>query len=468
MPYSRRVGVVALVLPFLFACSDSPTTPDKSGLAPATASDEYVATPAGLYHRSCVHLIDEGAVLEANNRVRVKGGASYQIPDCAYPPLDGPDNRPRPFSQVQANGNDPNTGIFQRATYHTNGSPIRLIQADFSVPLPPLVSYLTNTQTYFTFPGLQNATYFMQPVLQYGVSGAGGGAYWALASWRCSSQGGSCVHGPLKQVSPGDYVSTLVQGYNCDINNLCTWSVAAWDQTSGDSAVLTTSATMIGFDAIGGMMEARNLTSCDQLPVNGPTFSNIAVATTTGGLTPTWSTLVSAGNPSGCGYLVTTTSSQVHLIHTVSNTNVTTSQTGMTASATCGLCNVTPVINAITASGNVITLHDNGGHTATITLSNATASGGLTASLPPCVCAQPPAAIVSVAASATHLTITDNGGHTGTMNFSGANLHSITGGLSAGTCVCSTPRAILSTYGTGTVGLRLADNTGHTGYVKFD
>ena len=43
------------------------------------------------------------------------------------------------------------------------------------------------------------------PVLQWGPSAAGGGNYWAVASWYADGQGGQAFYSQLVQVSnPGD------------------------------------------------------------------------------------------------------------------------------------------------------------------------------------------------------------------------------------------------------------------------
>ncbi len=71
------------------------------------------------------------------------------------------------------------------------------------------------------------------------------------------------------------------------------------------------------------------------------------------------------------------------------------------------MCN--PYITAVTASGNVITVRDNGGHSGTITLSGATTSdGGLTAS---CFMCNP--YITAVTAQSNAIIVEDNGGNSG-------------------------------------------------------
>src|SRR2546425_8344311 len=69
---------------------------EPAGLNPGTSSTRasqpapevranYVRTPAGWYHRSCVHEIEEGALVEKDGLVRRRDGTTYQIPKCLYP-----------------------------------------------------------------------------------------------------------------------------------------------------------------------------------------------------------------------------------------------------------------------------------------------------------------------------------------------------------------------------------------------
>ena len=60
----------------------------------------------------------------------------------------------------------------------------------------------TNGGVIFIFNGLEPTTenVIIQPVLQYGVSAAGGGNYWAIASWLVNTTNG--YHSPLETVNP--------------------------------------------------------------------------------------------------------------------------------------------------------------------------------------------------------------------------------------------------------------------------
>jgi hypothetical protein len=161
--------------------------------------------------------------------------------------------------------------------------------------------------------------------------------------------------------------------------------------------------------------------------------------------------------------------------HTESNPSA---SGGLTASTTCvvgsfGICTYPAAyITSVTASGSTITLTDDGGHTGTIALSGFTASGGLTASTT-CVvgsfgiCTYPAAYITSFNASGSTITITDDGGHTGTISLSGAVA---SGGLTASTtCVvgsfgiCTYPAAYIVSINASGSSITIGDDGSHTG-----
>jgi hypothetical protein len=91
---------------------------------------------------------------------------------------------------------------------NTTGSPITSFQTNWAVPQPPATS---SGQLIYLFNALEDASGddILQPVLQWGVSGAGGGSYWSVASWYVDSSGHAfCT--PATQVNPGDQLIGLM------------------------------------------------------------------------------------------------------------------------------------------------------------------------------------------------------------------------------------------------------------------
>jgi hypothetical protein len=64
------------------AAAEAAPAPDTATAAIAADSD-WIRTPAGLYHRSCVHEIPEGAVVKKDS-VRRRDGTSYALPVCRF------------------------------------------------------------------------------------------------------------------------------------------------------------------------------------------------------------------------------------------------------------------------------------------------------------------------------------------------------------------------------------------------
>ncbi len=93
---------------------------------------------------------------------------------------------------------------------NTSGEPVLLYRAQITVPEEPTEK---NRQLIFIFTGLQSSAIILQPVLQWGISGMGGGRFWSIAS--CCAAGQS---DPVKRsraatkVNPGAVVTAVIVG----------------------------------------------------------------------------------------------------------------------------------------------------------------------------------------------------------------------------------------------------------------
>ena len=199
-------------------------------------SDDLVLTPGGPRSRSVVHLIEDGAVLDGTDgRLRKLGGAGELLTDFGVlqrrtggVPLQ-PGNVAHPLP-----GATPSFGsgwITYASWTNATGAPVSSFATTWVVPDPPSTQ---SGQVIFLFPGIQNSTMIYQPVLQWGVSAAGGGDYWAVASWYVDGQGGIAFHSNLVQVNPGDTlvgVMTLTGqsgslfSYNCSFQGIANASL---------------------------------------------------------------------------------------------------------------------------------------------------------------------------------------------------------------------------------------------------
>ncbi|KAJ7478351.1 hypothetical protein FB451DRAFT_1396133 [Mycena latifolia] len=91
---------------------------------------------------------------------------------------------------------------------NTADSPIATFTTTWTVPDVPATQ---NDQTIFLFNSIEPASFdgIMQPVLQYGPSAAGGGAFWAAATWYLV--GDQTYFTPLVPVEVGQTLNGLIE-----------------------------------------------------------------------------------------------------------------------------------------------------------------------------------------------------------------------------------------------------------------
>lgn len=175
---------------------------------------DYVHVPGGkLFHKDCVHGIPDGAHLETdslkNTKVTHPNGETQLIPPCPYPvltpgPLHGP--------------------AWKAWTEFNNTQPVTKFSTQWGIPPNP-PSY--TGQILYYWNGIEPAanTAVLQPVLQFGATPAGGGQYWAVASWyvsdvtatyskllACPTKGNPSVIGTMSVDSSGKWTVTGVCG----------------------------------------------------------------------------------------------------------------------------------------------------------------------------------------------------------------------------------------------------------------
>ncbi len=195
------------------------------------AVDDYVATPGGFRPRSMVHLITDGAVIDAtDHQLRSLHVNGSTLAEFGTMQIHAPERPLRPGSigrvpgaVVPAFGD----GWITYASWTNNtGRPVSRFATRWVVPPEPTTH---SNQIIFLFNGIQNSTMIYQPVLQWGVSAAGGGPYWAVASWYADGQTGTSFHSNLVRVNAGDIlegVMTLTAqnthgfSYNCSFSGI--------------------------------------------------------------------------------------------------------------------------------------------------------------------------------------------------------------------------------------------------------
>jgi hypothetical protein len=208
---------------------------------PAPPQDEeFVLTPGGWRPKSKVHFVPPGhhvsgkgdrltIVETATGKVvkdlgpiekPAKGKASRagKAMKVAGGPANGPHNPGPKASMVPAPslpappapGPVTNGWIVNSGWTNASANPISYFKTRWAVPPPPATD---NSQLIYLFNGIENAggDYILQPVLQWGVSNAGGGSYWAIANWYVGAPStGVALYGTLIQVNPGDVLEGIM------------------------------------------------------------------------------------------------------------------------------------------------------------------------------------------------------------------------------------------------------------------
>jgi hypothetical protein len=304
-------GLAAVAL--LLGCTDrSPVVTAPVGTLEQTDASQlpgYVLTPAGWFHSSCVHEIPSGARVSIDHVVTLRDGSTYQIPKCLYAAQ-------LRFPHIRKGLAPPaDTGWLEyTSTFAPSGDSYRNLSASWKVPTRPVHSY-SSPEVYYTFPGIQNDAFILQPVLQYGFSPAGGGNSWGLASWHCDGPSGQCDHSSLIAASPSDSIYGTVAASAC-AGGRCTWTVTSVDVTKGTRTILA----LADYDnytwATGGAVETHSgFTSCGYFPSAGVFYKGISLSGRNGIITPTWQNIVPINPSPDCGFNVTSTASTASLIH---------------------------------------------------------------------------------------------------------------------------------------------------------
>jgi hypothetical protein len=157
-----------------------------------------VRTPGGFRHKSFVHLLQPGqAVTKRTGIPRVMDLTTKNLLEM-------------PMAQVPAQDlAGMGGGWVTWATWvDATAAAITSFATTWTVPAAPSTQ---SGQLIYLFNALEDTsgTVILQPVLQWGVSGAGGGNYWGVASWYVDSNNHAfCT--PVVPVNVGDQLTGLM------------------------------------------------------------------------------------------------------------------------------------------------------------------------------------------------------------------------------------------------------------------
>jgi hypothetical protein len=257
----RLLGLAALATMVLCTLSLAETG------RPAGVPEEFVITPFGYFHPSCVHMLAEGHTLLSDGSIQRPDGSVEAAHSCGYSHYTS--KGALVTAEAKASSDlDPTINGWLEYISATTSDSYGKILSTWTVPPAPTSNA---GQTLFFFPGLEDLSdviSIVQPVMQYGGSSAGGGNYWAMASWNCCISGDTWFS-PILKVSVGDSISGSITS-NCGSGKTycATWNVISEDKTTGKKTTLSkTPADGQTWNwAFGAVTEDYGVTACSQFP----------------------------------------------------------------------------------------------------------------------------------------------------------------------------------------------------------
>lgn len=227
-------------------------------------AEGHVVTPGGPRHPSLVHAVPPGHAVDLSGDAAQLVELSTDRRIAVAPPAPEADPAPALGSGWIA------YAFWSNGT----GTPLSSFRTSWRVPEAPQSQ---DGQTIFLFNGIQNggANFgILQPVLQWGPSAAGGGAYWSVASWYVT-EGGQAFHTTLVRVSSGDALVGVM--------TLTGSSGGSFDYVSQFAGIAGTLLTMQGIAELtwcNETLEAYSVAQCSDYPdVDATRFGEISIET---------------------------------------------------------------------------------------------------------------------------------------------------------------------------------------------
>src|SRR5579871_2495829 len=261
---------------------------DRNTPRPAGVPDDYVVTPHGWRHRSCV--IEVGGD-ETVGPHHVQGGDGHRraFAPCQHPAFD------RSGAPLGPPTHDPQVNGWVASFNSTSQGAITSLGADWIVPPTPSSA---QNQTLFFFPGVEPAAtgdVILQPVLAW--NGFGDHA-WTIASWACCKDGNVFNSAPVS-VASGHKLTGTLAGASCSGGVCANWTITTKDDNTAQSTAFATTGDGEQMSWVfGGAMEIYGVDTCTEYPGStSMTVSNIQVRNSAGSLVlPAWSFWSAAGS----------------------------------------------------------------------------------------------------------------------------------------------------------------------------
>ncbi len=276
------VPAVALFIVLVSAFTAMKAQAQTGTNRPATVPAEFVFTPAGYFHPSCINHLGKGDTLRPDEQgIEHSDGSFESIPECGYPRYN---SRGQVVSNQTTVSVSPSIGSAWVEDYGLlTSTSFGKLTANWTVPPAPTSN---DNQTLFFFPGMiDNGTggNIIQPVLTWNSDSGNPNApvnVWSIASWNC------CVANTISEstsvtVNTGDTLLGTMQS-TCSAGTLSCgyWDITTQDVTAGTSTSLTQSSSNgQTFNLVfPGAVEVDSVVQCSDYPPNGAIeFSNVAL-----------------------------------------------------------------------------------------------------------------------------------------------------------------------------------------------
>jgi len=263
--------------------AQAPARPDR----PPSVPEEYLATPVGYFHPSCVQGLAEGDILHKDEKViEHKDGSIDAIPACAFPHYkpsgerlfldgEGPASGEKVTPDGEGGGPPEIAHEYVSAATmekHPTNTYYGALRANWIVPPAPTNHF---SQIIYLFPGLEDyssaKTTILQPVLGWNVVFKDGPNFpnvWTLSSWNCCVDG-TVQHSTFIRTEPGHEIfGEMFLACTPGSARCSRFSVNTVDQTTNKSTELVhTSSFGLNFNwAFAAALEVYRVYECNDYP----------------------------------------------------------------------------------------------------------------------------------------------------------------------------------------------------------
>jgi len=304
----------------------APPLPLAGPNRPSGVPANYVITPFGYFHPSCVLQLKKGESFQEGGVLRHADGSTEQVAPCQYPHYQpsgelavagSRDARKAAVEEETGTTPPPAVNGWIENSNATIATAFGKVVSTWKVPPLPLAP---DSQFVSFYPGLEPSSgqilYILQPVLfTYNAEP------WAFASWNCCPSNTTVVS-PWLGVNPGDtLVGTMVMTCAAGTEMCPTWNVISEDQTTNQSTELSgtpSEGEILGW-GFGGVLEADGILQCADYPPNASLTLTTSMYDSNLNLVSSldWNDVVNTGGAAlPCNYGVNTTATNTGATNT--------------------------------------------------------------------------------------------------------------------------------------------------------